>query len=334
NPVTPGVPLAGVAIPLHALAAGEGIPPILTHHSLVLNNWHKLDPASPLIAENLECNCHFLGGNDEVWFYTVTVEVEARGGVVVSALLQTRRGGEARSGVACGPLSETVIGVTDALLAVEAGIIGMKRALAKMPMGCRPCVFYEKIRPFLSGWKNNPTLPNGVVYEGVSPTSQQYYGGSAAQSSLFPALDGALGVSHAQHSSNAYLVEMRRYMPQGHRRLVEHFTQPSSPSIREFIFSRVGIVGGNCGQSGAEALLEDVRLKEAYNKCLLALHNFRSAHLSIVSSYILKQQKHERNKTQEVYGRKKAAGGKGTGGTPLLDFLIPIRDDSRAAVLD
>lgn len=46
---------------------------------------------------------------------------------------------------------------------------------------------------------------------------QKYYGGSAAQSTLFPALDAALEVSHSAHSSNAFLLEMRDYMPPGLR---------------------------------------------------------------------------------------------------------------------
>lgn len=67
------------------------MPPLLTHLSLVLHNWHRLDPSGPLLAENLACNCQFLGGQDETWFYTVTVEIEARGGGVFGALLQVTR---------------------------------------------------------------------------------------------------------------------------------------------------------------------------------------------------------------------------------------------------
>ena len=81
---------AGIAIPLSSLAAAEGIPPLLTHTSLVLHNWHRLDPSGPIRTENLACNCRFLGGLDETWFYISTVEIEARGGGVFGALLQVR----------------------------------------------------------------------------------------------------------------------------------------------------------------------------------------------------------------------------------------------------
>lgn len=55
---------------------------------MVLNNWHRLDPSGPIRAENLACNSRFLGGLDETWFYTATVEIEARGGGVFGALLE------------------------------------------------------------------------------------------------------------------------------------------------------------------------------------------------------------------------------------------------------
>lgn len=64
-------------------------------------------------------------------------------------------------------------------------------------------------RPSPSSWKRR------TVDQGVSSRRQQYYGGSAAQSTLFPALDAALDVSHSKHSSNVFLLEMRNYMPPG-----------------------------------------------------------------------------------------------------------------------
>lgn len=64
------------------------MPPLLTHTSLVLHNWHRLDPSGPIRTGNLACNCRFLGGLDETWFYIATVEIEARGGGVFGALLE------------------------------------------------------------------------------------------------------------------------------------------------------------------------------------------------------------------------------------------------------
>lgn len=64
------------------------MPPVLTHTSLILHNWRRLDPSGPVRTDNLACNCRFLGGLDETWFYIATVEIEARGGGVFGALLQ------------------------------------------------------------------------------------------------------------------------------------------------------------------------------------------------------------------------------------------------------
>lgn len=94
---------AGVAIPLHALAAVEQMPPLMTHASLVLHNWHRLDPKGPLCARNLACNSRFLGGQDETWFYTITVEIEARGGGIFGALLEVwnSAGGSGNTHIIC-----------------------------------------------------------------------------------------------------------------------------------------------------------------------------------------------------------------------------------------
>lgn len=55
--------------------------------------------------------------------------------------------------------------VLEALAVARAGIVGMREALSRMPVGCHPLIFYHRVRPFLSGWKANPTLPDGVLYE-------------------------------------------------------------------------------------------------------------------------------------------------------------------------
>eukprot|EP00752_Nemacystus_decipiens_P012084 g10714.t1 len=388
----------GVAVPLAALAGAEGMPPLLTHTSLVLHNWHRLDPSGPVRTENLACNCRFLGGLDETWFYIATVEIEARGGNVFGALLEAQHAiaeaassSRASNANAADPNSNASSSsvaaarvVLEALAVTRAGIMSMREALSRMPVGCHPLIFYQRVRPFLSGWKANPTLPDGVLYEGVSSRRQQYYGGSAAQSTLFPALDAALEVSHSAHSSNAFLLEMRNYMPPGHRRLLEHLSDPACPSIRRFVQQfpqrgekreanmptstptppelgngkgrkiktndspgpgignggsgnadraevegREGGGSGKAGEGGCVPHSTADALREAYNGCLSALGDFRSTHLGIVGSYILQQQK----KVGEGKSRENFAGGKGTGGTPLLDFLKPLKNDSRAVFL-
>jgi len=126
--------------------------------------------------------------------------------------------------------------IINALTQVRAYIQGCQSILLSMPRFVDPAFFYHRVRPYLSGWKNNPTLPEGVVYRGVvlkegeeekgggeggeaapngntkkekvqgeneNPKQEEeegprlhFSGGSAAQSSLLPSLDLYLGVNH------------------------------------------------------------------------------------------------------------------------------------------
>ena len=52
----------------------------------------------------------------------------------------------------------------------------------------------------LHRWKDNPSMPNGLVYEGVQTEPMEYSGGSAAQSSLLHCFDELLGVKHEAKS--------------------------------------------------------------------------------------------------------------------------------------
>lgn len=49
-------------------------------------------------------------------------------------------------------------------------------------------------------WKDNPCMPNGLVYEGVQAEPMEYSGGSAAQSCLLHCFDALLGVKHEEKS--------------------------------------------------------------------------------------------------------------------------------------
>ncbi|CAM9799830.1 unnamed protein product [Chrysoparadoxa australica] len=333
----------GIAVPLWELAGHLGVPPVMTHMSLVLYNWRRLDPQGPIALENLGTACQFLGGLDEAWFYLVTVEIEAKGGAAMAPLLEALE--VIRRATTEG--AEACVTVGRVLKAVKGSIDAMRATLSRMPEGCDPRTFYHRVRPFLSGWKANPTLPHGVRYDGVGKERYQFYGGSAAQSSLFAALDAALGVDHARRSSSGFLKDMLGYMPPGHREFLRHLTSDGQPRIREFVVS----MADNAGREGAA-------LQQAYNKAsnvqgypnqhlvtghtrsshpihsslqaLQSLESFRTTHLGIVTAYIIQQQ---RKADGGEYSQDQAAGGKGTGGTPLLEFLRPLREDVREAAM-
>jgi len=70
-------------------------------------------------------------------------------------------------------------------------------------------------------------------------------------------------------------------------------------------------------------------LREAYDDCIEGLKQFRTGHISLVAEYIMAQQKKGAVEKGSLEG---TAGGKGTGGTDLMQFLKPIRDNCNTAL--
>ena len=307
----------GIAIPLCGVSKILDIPPVLSHTSIVLYNWRRLDVGAEICMENLSTLNNFFDGRDESWFYLITVEIEAKGASCIAPMLlamdsiqryteeqqqqqhvnkinakylnrdggtyhdddhddDDRCGGLEKSSeggcyqnamddlsdvtpemdpgcnglwledsssellsddghhdsydhyneyeVLQGKLSaERTAGyVTTQLHRIAASIQAMTFSLNCMREGCHPFIFYHRVRPFLSGWKHNPTLPHGIIYRGVSDDRQQFYGGSAAQSSLLPMLDIGLGIKHEQNKSREFLQAMRDYMLKPHREFLQY----------------------------------------------------------------------------------------------------------------
>ncbi len=68
NAVEDQIP-ACIAVPLCNVAEHLRVPPILSHMSIVLNNWKKIDLDGPLVVSNLESLCLFTQIKDEQHFY-------------------------------------------------------------------------------------------------------------------------------------------------------------------------------------------------------------------------------------------------------------------------
>ena len=171
-----------------------------------------------------------------------------------------------------------------------------------MPEQCDPYIYYHRVRPYIHGWKDNPVVPKGVVYEGVTAFAgkpQMFRGETGAQSGIVPALDAALGVVHGDDPLRRYLMEMRDYMPPAHRAFVE--AVEAAPSLRDFVESRGGATD----------------LRRAYDACRHGLESFRSVHLEFAASYI-----HKQSQTGPAN-----ATAVGTGGTPFMAYLKKHRDD-------
>jgi indoleamine 2,3-dioxygenase len=283
---------ASVAVPWCAVAQRLARPPVLSYASYALDNWRRLDPGGPLELGNLAILQNFLGGADEDWFILVHLEIEARAARVLREL-----------GPACasaGSGDPSALGAR--LEGLAEGLESLCLSLGRMPELCDPYVYYQRVRPYIHGWKDHPLLPDGVVYEGVTALGgrpQRFRGETGAQSGIVPALDAALGVTHADDPLRAYLAEMRDYMPRGHREFLAALE--AAPSVRAAVLAS-----------------SDADLRAAYDDCLRWLESFRSTHLDYAARYIHQQ--------RPSGGANPTAVG--TGGTPFMAYLRKHRDET------
>jgi len=255
--VPAGVVPANLAIPFCKLADMVGRPPIVSHASVVLCNWRRIDKTRPVELGNIVSQQLFLGGIDEEWFYLATVGVEAAGAAILPALA------DAQSAVA-----HQDAGILEsALTNIHAVLPKIQQAFERLFEHCDPYIFFHRIRPFLEGWK-----APGLIYEGVSDKPQQFVGGSAAQSSLLQSIDVGLGIEHGSDVTRGFLLTMRDYMPPPHRSFIEAMER--GPSVRDFVLQ-----------------LRRARptLVEQYDACVASVQQFRKSHIAIVRQYIVAQ---------------------------------------------
>jgi len=289
---------AALAIPIVALADRLGQQPLLQYSGYVLDNWGRLDPAKAVSLDNIYMIQKFAAGTDEAWFVLVHVAIEAKAGEALALygpLIDAEANGDAdRAQV----LLQQIVGVWAEINAV----------FDRMPEQCDPYIYFRRVRPFIHGWKDNPALDGGVVYQGVERFGgrpQAFRGQTGSQSSIVPSMDALLGVGHASDPLRAYLDELHIYRPPGHRRFIDDVRAQSR-------------VRGFAKRAGHKGLMD------AYNAAVQAVADFRSRHLEYAASYI------------NLQGRKSAGNDTeiGTGGTPFMKYLKKHRDETRANLLE
>lgn len=281
-----------LAQPWAAVAETVGRPAILSYPSYCLFNSRKIDPTQPAFLGNVEIIQNFLGGADEDWFILIHVDIEARAAQALRAIPDLLDAVDDGDGG----------GMKTGLREVHESLLAMNATMARMPEWCDPFVYYTRVRPYIFGTKNNPAVPDGVIYEGCFDEKPQFFRGeTGAQSGIVPALDALLGVSHENDPLKEYLLEMRGYMVPSHRRFVEAVEESSS--LRERVTTST-----------------DGELRDGYNACVHELFRFRAKHLEYAATYIHKQAAQHHNSTAV-----------GTGGTPFMEYLAKHRDETKLA---
>nr|XP_019597697.1 PREDICTED: indoleamine 2,3-dioxygenase 2 isoform X3 [Rhinolophus sinicus] len=293
-----------LALPFVEVSRNLGLPPILVHADLVLTNWTTKNPERPLDIRNLDTIVSLPGGESLRGFVLVTVLVEKAAVPGMKALIQAVN-------AVLQPSQDSLL---QALQQLRLSIQDITRTLGQMHDYVDPDIFYAVIRIFLSGWKDNPAMPVGLIYEGVSTEPLKYSGGSAAQSTVLHAFDEFLGIRHSKESAD-FLLRMRDYMPPSHKAFIEEIQ--SAPSLRDHILS-----SGN-GQ-----------LLKAYNQCVEALAELRSYHITVVTKYVITAAaKAKSRRSSQLPEPPQALEERGTGGTAVLSFLKSVRNKTLEAIL-
>ena len=288
---------ANLARPIVALAERLGQAPLLPYSAYVLDNWSRLDKSGPIALDNIRMHQNFLGGVDENWFVLVHVAIEAEAGVLLDCAVALVAAADAEDAARC----EALLHEMD--LAWEQIYAAFKRMVER----CDPYIYFNRVRPYIHGWANNPALGEGLVYDGVEKFGgkpQAFRGQTGSQSSIVPAMDALFGVRHSDDPLKTFLDELHHYRPVPHRRFIEDLGAKSN--LRPFVAA-----------AGSQSL------RDAFNANLEQVARFRTRHLEYAASYINKQAGSIPGNDPDV----------GTGGTPFMKYLKKHRDENRAQVV-
>lgn len=231
---------------------------------------------------------------DTNWFFMVTARMEFDFAPAVKFIVDSIQAADNND-------TETLI---QNLMSVKEVILKMKQTLKNMHELVSPEVFYDTLRPFLSGFGGDGSpLPDGLIYQGISDKPFRLAGGSAAQSSTLQCLDAAFGIQHEPSIQN-FLIKMRDHMPKAHKRFIEAIAAKSN--IRTYVLKS-----------------ENKKLKQTFDDVINTMVDFRSYHIQIVTKYVVVMSSRQtRNQEYESVSKK------GTGGTSILPFLKSVRQST------
>ena len=283
-----------IAEPWSNISKMLGRPPILSYASYCLDNWHKINQDEGVNLDNVALNYNFLGGIDEDWFVTIHVCIEHAANKAIQSAFEITLKTETND------CDEKVL--LNELTSIKEAMLEVNHIFRKMPEKCDPYIYYHRVRPYIFGWKNNPALPDGLIYESCFDEKPQLFRGeTGAQSSIVPTLDALLNVVHERDELREYLDEMKSYMPPSHRELIKFIENTSK--VKEQVSS-------------------NKMLMELYDDCCQEISIFRSQHLRYAADYI-----HNQSTKSTLFG----SGGskvRGTGGTPFMKYLKKHRDET------
>jgi indoleamine 2,3-dioxygenase len=297
NPPAQSVPI-GFAEFWCEVSDNVGMPAILSYDHYASNNWRRFDQDQPVQLGNIAILQNFLGGLDEDGFILIHVDIEARIGLIPAAIISALQAVH----------QQDAVRLEAALAIIADGLEQAYQTLLRMPEYCDEYIYYTRVRPYIHGWKNNPALPDGLIYDGVprwQNKPQKKLGESGAQSGLGPSVVALLDIRHTQTKFTPYLKEMRMYMPPNQRHFVE--------TIEMFAYNGCSVL-----EFIAERRTSHPSLYDAHRNCRQGFYRFRKKHYEYAAGYINKQ-------AQQHAGNPTAVG---TAGTPFMTSLKQLLDET------
>lgn len=294
------IPLC-IGKPWYQAAKALNVAPVLTHAAVDLYNWSLKRDDKELCLDNLMSNYLMTGNASEEWFYLIMVAIEGRSGKIVNDTIMLMQYVEK------GEVTKTMLDTY--LTDLNKNLEDINNIIQRTGERCDPDFFFNKLRLYLAGSKSD-YLPNGLKISNYAHDPIVFKGGSAAQSSLIQLYDAVLDVKH-DGQRNEFLMEMRDYMPEIHRQLVENIES-------------VGGIKTLAANFGGSVL-------KKYDNAVNLLVNFRKTHMRIVHTYVLKfVREGEKNDMKNVGNDNNVHGSKGTGGTDPQVFLSGMINDTKA----
>jgi indoleamine 2,3-dioxygenase len=206
-----------LARPLCRACALLGRPPILSYDGYALYNWYRIDPGGPIALGNIDTLQNFVSLYDEHWFILVHVEIEALAAKSLAAILSLLDVPQLEKGGWTDPAS-----VNAAIRTITQNLHAMTAVLRRIPERMSPDLYFKEFRPYIRFFEN-------VHYEGVSHPTVNHRGETGAQSSVIPALVSFFKIRHEPSALTRHVADMRTYMPESHRRLLDRLDRAPDP---------------------------------------------------------------------------------------------------------
>ncbi|CDW58387.1 IDO domain containing protein [Trichuris trichiura] len=298
-----------LAVPYTEISCKLGIDVGIAPHTTVALANYKVKPGCTdssfsFNAENYDL-LHFklLDDYSNDWFFLATLEVEVEFASTLRPLFSLVK--------AASDGNETCM--SQQLYTLASSIRGMREKMQRLKLHLDPFVFFNQLRPFLSGTNQNVFKRHGggIIFKGVGDEKApvKLIGGSAAQSCTLQSLDAILAIEHATDVAE-FLSSTRRFMLPSHRRFIE-WLRSRKRSVRSYVLQRT---------SG--------ELVNSYNQCISEMIQFRSDHADLVKQYIVEPRSIVRQSEQNLLGQT------GTGGSPLMVFLDKTISSTKKSLID